>query len=728
MINRVLLRVIVAVCILLPGIPRLYAMQASNVSLVPIPAELQSHRFAIEINGVKADVFNAAANYYDLNFELNGPVSISITAPSADYWARGVEVQPWREHIRPERNGATISFTLDHPAKLSISRPGDHLAGAEMIFLFANKPQSDTPLQGAKGVRYYGPGLRRGSINAHSGDKIYLASGAVVLGGLNLWKVHDVKVYGLGTILYDGPQNPADDEGWKNKKSWHCVTMHEARNIEIDDITCAVRSRTWMIQMRDSHSIVFDNVKEIGGSPSNANQDGMDWLGGGDTVVRNSFIRAADDIFSMEGNWDGYPPALMTRPGHDVNNIVIEKSVLSTSISNVVRVGWPTKTFDSDGFILRDSDVIHMGSGGCGIPFALFEFWGVPDAKGSHSNYLFDDVRLEDWYSLVQLQQKAPSIRNVTFQNIWAPELPAMVGSGLLGDVEGVHLDRVKIGDRYATGAADIPITHTEGATAPDFDMSSNLPEATFTVDAEGAIVGKPIRFDASATHAGSSEITAYDWFFGDGSEGHGETIQHSYKDTDGTLLDGSGSFRVMLRVTDAQGRSDWSAENVVVPSRLLPASTVGVLAPGLHYTSYAGVWKGLPDFADQTVEGHGVSQNILTYRNGATNYGYVFDGYIRVPRDGGYNFDVFSRDGGLLQIDGVRVAQSPKPWPQVCGSVGNAVQAATGSIGLAAGLHKIHVEMTHTAGEDDFRVLWEGPGISLSAVPETMLFHDSDK
>jgi hypothetical protein len=38
-------------------------------------------------------------------------------------------------------------------------------------------------------------------------------------------------------------------------------------------------------------------------------QDGMDWLGGGDTTVANSFSRAADDDFALEGNWDGYRPA-----------------------------------------------------------------------------------------------------------------------------------------------------------------------------------------------------------------------------------------------------------------------------------------------------------------------------------------------------------------------------------------------------------------------------------
>jgi len=77
--------------------------------------------------------------------------------------------------------------------------------------------------------------------------------------------------------------------------------MDNASNIEIEGITGIAHSRTWMVQMRDSHQITFRNVKIIGGNVGNANQDGMDWLGGGDTLVQDSFFRASDDIFAMYG-------------------------------------------------------------------------------------------------------------------------------------------------------------------------------------------------------------------------------------------------------------------------------------------------------------------------------------------------------------------------------------------------------------------------------------------
>jgi hypothetical protein len=63
------------------------------------------------------------------------------------------------------------------------------------------------------------------------------------------------KVLGRGTIVYDGPQDPNSDEGWMQKPDWHCIGALEAHNVEIDGLTCIVRSRTWSIQMKDSSGI-----------------------------------------------------------------------------------------------------------------------------------------------------------------------------------------------------------------------------------------------------------------------------------------------------------------------------------------------------------------------------------------------------------------------------------------------------------------------------------------
>ena len=298
----------------------LVARPATPFEPVPVPAEMRSTAFTITVNGKNVDVAHAAASYEFASFDFTsnkpGRVEVSITAAEPGFWAKGVDIQPWRLGIRPVREGQTIRFELDAPAKLSISRPGDFLNHATMLFLFAGSPIPPRPRDPT--IHAFQPGIYRNSLNPKSGETYYLAPGSYFYGSLNLWKVENVKILGRGTIVYEGSQDPANDEGWMQKPDWHCIGSMEAKNVEIDGLTCIVRARTWSIQMKDSTGFHFDDLRVIGGNPGNANQDGMDWLGGGDTVVRNSFLRASDDVFAMQGNWDGYKDEDLLRPGKDV--------------------------------------------------------------------------------------------------------------------------------------------------------------------------------------------------------------------------------------------------------------------------------------------------------------------------------------------------------------------------------------------------------------------------
>ena len=655
----------------------------ARVPLVPIPAEVSSNHFNVGINGNTTPVLHAAVGYYLLNFECKKRSTISVTADDPHYWDAGVEVQPMRLGIRPIREGATITFKIPGPVKLSITRPGDHFADSEMLFLFANQPDASGITAATPGVRYYGPGIHRESINAQSGDTIYIAAGAVVFGSLNLWQVHDVHVLGRGTIIYDGPQNPNDDEGWMHKPDWHVIVMDNAQNIDIEGITGIVRSRTWMVQMRDSHSIQFRNVKIIGGSPNNANQDGMDWLGGGDTLVQDSFFRAADDVFSMEGNWDGYDEIAITTPGHDVGNIVIENSVLSTSISNIVRLGWPRKAFNSHTFTLRNSDVIQAGIGSCGIPFALFEVWADPGGKGTHTDYHFEDIRLDDLYSLVQLRQPNPSVSDVTFKDIWTMDGPAMAPSVLKGDITGVTIDGVSTGVVTASGNSTPEILAEDGARPPIYHPSALQTQFNYT---PGLL--QPHRNVIFEVTQPSSRGAHYHWLFGDGSEADGRKVHHKYPDTQGTFLDGSGRFLVLLHATDDAGHQSWNSRSIVIASQLMSPAN-----PAFDQDSATGI--------------------------------RVFDREIRIPQDGGYTFTLLTSTQATLSIDSQPPAKSPKPRRQVCGSAGNAVQPMQVSVALRAGLHHLRVVRDDTienaSPDADQPVLyWQGPGIARRAIPES--------
>ena len=667
----------------------------ARVTPVPVPQEMRSSDFAVAVNGKSVDVAHAAATYDYVSLDATGPIKISITAAEDGFWDSGVDIQPWRLGIRPKRTGSTIEFELKEPAKLSISRPGDFLNHARMLFFFVGRPPAPPAKNTGDSYHFVAAGVHRESINPKSGETWYLAPGAVVFGSINLFQVDHVKVLGRGVIVYQGTQNPNDDDGWMQKPDWHCIGAKDAHNIEIHGLTCLVRSRTWSIQMKDSSGFLYDDIRVMGGNPGNANQDGMDWLGSGDTVVRDSFFRASDDVFSMVGNWDGYSHEAMVAPGKEVSNVLVEHSVLSTSISNIVRAGWPQKTFNSHNFTLRDSDILHSGIGSCGLPFALFTFWGTQGAKGDHTGYTFENLWLDDWYSLFQMEQEEPGLHGFTFRNLWSLDQPSLVPSLLKGDVKDVRIENVKIGQNVVNSDAGLPVSVESGAAEPTYAPADPAVRTAFRVTPEVLQPGMQATFEAEPA---ASPDTKYTWLFGDGTTAHGRRVKHRFADAMGTELDGkdAGSFRVLLHVEDAQQHQDWASQQVPVIAKFEPAVEQTATQPGLANEKPA-------DSATFT----------------ANN-----EGFIEIPKDGGYNFMLLDRDGAKLSIDGKLVAQTGDPFPEVCGSKLNAMRNARATIGLRAGKHIFKLEALESTSHESPTLFWEGPGIKLADVPVSAFSH----
>ena len=387
----------------------------------------------------------------------------------------------------------------------------------------------------------------------------------------------------------------------------------------------------------------------------------------------------------MYGNWDGYTEEALMTPGHEVSHITIENSVLSTSISNVVRANWPKKIFDSSHFTLRDSDVIHMGMGSCGVPFALLEMWADPGGKGLQTDYRIEDIRLEDWYSLVQLRQPNPAIRNIHFENISAMDGPALAPSALKGDVSGVTFRDVDLGAGVVSRDADIPLEVMDGAAEPGYSHSDGAVEFRYT----GGLIkpGSEVTFTAPAVNG-----MRYHWLFGDGTAADGAVVRHKFADADGTLLDGTGRYRVLLAATDAGGPTRWITRSVVVSRALMGAQP-------------------------ETAAGTGLARMA----------GTTYEGLLRIPADGGYTVTLLTSTTATLSVDGVRVHSGPLR-AQVCGSAGAAVQAVRVSAALAAGLHRIEIrlgaERENAEPSQEPVLLWEGPGLVRERVPAGVLFH----
>jgi hypothetical protein len=334
------------------------------------------------------------------------------------------------------------------------------------------------------------------------------------------------------------------------------------------------------------------------------------------------------------------------------------------------------------------------------------------------------------------MEQQAPALHDFTFRNIWALDQPPLAGSLLAGNIRNVVFDNVKYGQTVVDNDAAMPLlAESSGPNLPGLNVSpSNLsspvhfdvtpgPTAEFAVSPPVFKPGDPVTFTAH-----DSPHTHFTWRFGDGTQATGRKVRHRFPDAYGTQLDGvngAGRFRVVLHATDNDGREDWAAQGVVAVAQWHdPPSTPGPKLPGLAFRIYPGPWPELPDLAHEQVAITGEAPSLNANAQGFTKYAVAWDGFLDIPADGGYTFHVMARDGARLVLDGIEVARTGPPFAQVCGSPGNAMRYDRGSLGLRAGLHTLHVESLHNASQGPPRLLWKGPGLPLTDIPQAAYSH----
>ena len=295
------------------------------------------------------------------------------------------------------------------------------------------------------------------------------------------------------------------------KPDWHCIVAYQAHNVEIDGLTCIIRSRTWSIQMKDSTGFRFDDLRVIGGD-TGQRQPGRHGLAGRRRHGREPFLlprlrRRPGGAGQLGRLYAGRTDA----PGADVSNILVENSEFSTSISNVVRLGWPQKTYNLHNFTLRDSDILHGGIGSCGQTFGLLGFWGANGASGDHSGVTFENLLLDNWYSLVQMEQELPSLHGFTFRNIWALDQPPLAESTITGDVSDVTFDNVKYGHLRVTSDAQMPLLVSGGAAQPAYAPAPAL-AADFSVEPAVIAPRHTVTFTAQGSAGRAVHVAVWRW------------------------------------------------------------------------------------------------------------------------------------------------------------------------------------------------------------------------
>ncbi|MFC1726059.1 alpha-L-fucosidase, partial [candidate division KSB1 bacterium] len=146
------------------------------------------------------------------------------------------------------------------------------------------------------------------------------------------------------------------------------------------------------------------------------------------------------------------------------------------------------------------------------------------------------------------------------------------------------------------------------------------------------------------------------------------------------------------------------------------PAAKVNNVKTGLKTRAYKGDWDILPDFDNLTPVLTGeVLYFDISAKKGDEHYGFVFEGLIKVGKDGVYSFFTDSDDGSRLYIGDKLLVDNDGL---------HGMQEEEGVIALAKGLHTIKVTFFEKTGGDDLKVYYKGAGIEKQEIPGKVLFH----
>lgn len=146
-------------------------------------------------------------------------------------------------------------------------------------------------------------------------------------------------------------------------------------------------------------------------------------------------------------------------------------------------------------------------------------------------------------------------------------------------------------------------------------------------------------------------------------------------------------------------------ATSTITKADLQPAAHVGKLLGGLTCSEYKGDWDKMPDFSSLKPDKvFNASQLSVPHLKGVLEeyVGRVYEGYLSVPADEVYAFDLTSDDGSRLWIDGKLAVDND-------GLHGSTT--VSGFLPLAKGWHKIRIEWFNKTGDAVLRVSYGAAG-----------------
>lgn len=137
----------------------------------------------------------------------------------------------------------------------------------------------------------------------------------------------------------------------------------------------------------------------------------------------------------------------------------------------------------------------------------------------------------------------------------------------------------------------------------------------------------------------------------------------------------------------------------------------------GVSYEYYEGNFDSTTKLDAKKLKDSGVVENFsLSPKKRTQNIGFRYTGFIKIPKDGSYQFYVTSDDGSRLMVDGNLVVDNEGV---------HAPQEKRGTIELEAGDHILQVVYFNAGAGAELKVSFEGPGLKKQEIPGSALTTD---
>ncbi|MGF1580972.1 MAG: PA14 domain-containing protein [Gemmataceae bacterium] len=142
---------------------------------------------------------------------------------------------------------------------------------------------------------------------------------------------------------------------------------------------------------------------------------------------------------------------------------------------------------------------------------------------------------------------------------------------------------------------------------------------------------------------------------------------------------------------------------------------------PTVKFAYYHGSWNNLPNFKSlkPLTVGTAVGIDVKEVIQRNSQFGIVFNSYLKIQKTGNYRFRLTSDDGSRLRINGRDV---------VVNDGTHAMQTRLGTTKLEKGLHPVEIQFFNQGGPFGLNVDVEGPGVSRRGIGALLTLKEKKK